>query len=384
MDDQAGAAVAARMRWTGPQRLALGRRLLEHRRERGYQRRMAEALGVSTRWLRELARRAERGTVPAPPGRPRKPEGERAWVREQVARELDAQGTGAGEAAVLRGIQARAAPGTRVSLLLVRQELAREKRRRRARTRQELEAVRESHDVLARDAIWCHDGTHLGRLLGAGEVHGEVVQDRCTLATVGLSVGGPITGEAALALIDRCARERGGWPLALQEDNARIHEAVDRVAAEHRCVVLRSRVHTPTDNPAVEHRNAELKAETGLGAGVLLGDAATARGRLDAARRCLDHGRLRATRGWRTADEMDAMLPRADALVDRDTFYAHATTAMGEAERAVAGASEKCRARQRAFWATLERFGLARTHVGPRPRVRPAPTPFLAGPKEVQ
>jgi hypothetical protein len=124
--------------------------------------------------------------------------------------------------------------------------------------------------------------------------------------------------------------------------------------------------------------------ETGLGKGVVLEDARHARARLIDARRCLDHGRLRATRGWMTAHELDRAITRADALVDRDAFFATATAAMDAAERGLADRDERCLARQRAFWATAERFGLARTHVGPRPRVRPAPTPCSATPKDVE
>jgi hypothetical protein len=94
--------------------------------------------------------------------------------------------------------------------ILVREELAAEKRRRKARTRAELEAVRESHDVLARDTLWGHDGTHLGRLPDGSEIAAEVIKDCSTLATVGLSVGGPLTAEANLALLKQCAEERGG------------------------------------------------------------------------------------------------------------------------------------------------------------------------------
>jgi hypothetical protein len=256
----AGEAGVERMRWTAAQRAALGRKLLERRGERGYQRRMAETLGVSTRWLRELRRRAQSGEEPPPPGRPRKSAIERELVRERVAQELKVQGIGAGEGPVYRALVEEAKrEGRKVSLHLVRQELAAERKRRRAKTSRELEAVRVSHDALARDFLWCHDSTHLGRLPDGQKVEAEVMKDRCTLATVGLSVGGPITGRAAIALIEHGAGERGGWPLAIQEDNAKIHHAVDRAATEHRCVVLRSRVHTPTDNPAVEHHNHELR-----------------------------------------------------------------------------------------------------------------------------
>ena len=58
-----------------------------------------------------------------------------------------------------------------------------------------------------------------------------------------------------------------------------------------------------------------------------------ARERLGAARWTLDHGRLRATKGWRTAAQLAEDLPRADTLVDGEVFYGAACSAMEEAAR---------------------------------------------------
>jgi hypothetical protein len=302
-----------------------------------------------------------------------------------VARELDRQGIGAGEGPIHRalGEEAHRSGAGKVSLHLVREELAAEKRRRRARTREEIERVRESHDVLARDALWCRDGTHLGRLTDGSEVSAEVIEDRGSLSTAGLAVGGPASAESTDALLEETAAERGGWPLAIQEDNAGIYRARDDAMERRRVVVLASRVHRPTDNPAIEHRNRELQEESGLGKGVVLADADEAGERIEPARRRLDD-RRRATRGWMTAAQLDRFLPRADSLVDRDEFYRTACVAMREAEQGLVDRDERCLARQKAFWETMRRFGLARTCVGPRPRVRPAPTPCTAARDRVE
>jgi hypothetical protein len=142
---------------------------------------------------------------------------------------------------------------------------------------------------------------------------------------------------------------------------------------------LRSRIHTPTDNPVAEHKNRELKEESGLGKGVRLADHAEAAASLGPAQRRLDEGRLRASREWKTAAELDRDLPRADALVQRATFYAEARSAMREAVLGLGDPKDIRKAEQDAIWRTLERHGLARRHVGlrrtPCPRLTPvAPT----------
>jgi hypothetical protein len=131
-------------------------------------------------------------------------------------------------------------------------------------------------------------------------------------------------------------------------------------------LLLRSRPKTPTDNPAVEHRNRELKEETGLGRDEVLGGPAEAAARLAPAVKRLDGHRLRASRGWRTAAELDRALPRADLWVDRERLYAAACSAT---ERAVLGLRrirDVRRAEQEAIWSNLETQGLARRHVGRR------------------
>jgi hypothetical protein len=106
--------------------------------------------------------------------------------------------------------------------------------------------------------------------------------------------------------------------------------------------------------------------------------------RAEAARDVLDHGRRRATLGWRTAAEVGATVPRADALVDPAAFHAAACTAMQDAGRGPTTTRAVQRARRDACFATLVAFGVATRHVGPRPRTRPGPTPCSASRTEVE
>ena len=89
----------------------------------------------------------------------------------------------------------------------------------------------------------------------------------------------------------------------------------------------------------------------------------------------LDH-RLRATRGWRTATELDALLVRADALVERVRFYREARAAMRRAVQGLTTARARRKAERAAIWSVLERYGLARVR-------RPEPPELGASKNEI-
>jgi hypothetical protein len=120
------------------------------------------------------------------------------------------------------------------------------------------------------------------------------------------------------------ARERGGLPLVLVTDNGPVYvcATVEDWLAEHGVTHLLSLPHTPRHNPWVERANGELKAETGLGRGVILNDDAEVRARVEAARCRLDAVRLRASLGFRTAAAADAGLTGWYDVSTREHFLA--------------------------------------------------------------
>ena len=370
----AAAGAAPRLRLHPTQARALGERLAMNPRDRHLATTLAAALGVSPSWLRTQRRRAEAGTPVRRPGRPRKTDEERAQVRALVTEARAMRGAGTGGKTIHRALEP-SHPG--LSRMLVEQEVAAQKRDARAERQRAIDEAREGVEVLGRDTVWGEDTAHNGRLRDGSESTRELIRDRATLATVSLAVGPPPTADDVLAGLRRAALERGGWPLVIQVDNASIYLAalVQRELAAQRVVVLRSRVHTPTDNGATERGHAEFKAETGLGKGVVLSGHAEAEERLARARACLDEGRPRASRGDCTAAVLDQIVPRADAVVDRDRFYAHARAAM---QTAVLGIEDKDAARlaeREAIFTTLCEFGLAKRHVGLRPRRGSIPMP---------
>jgi transposase InsO family protein len=327
--------------------LQIGERMLQSRR--GDAAAAARAAGVSKRTLSRWKRRAR--LQEAPPLWGRRPHSEAARARTEVlvTREREKQGkrTGSRPFAVALG---RAVP-----VRLIRRVLSDLKRDERREERRRAAMHRTSHDVLAKDAVWAQDATHLG----SGEL-AEVARDRATTATRGLSLGPAAKAKDIVALLEEMRMRNGGLPLVWQTDNGSAYtsEEVKAYLVLHRVTHLRSRVHTPTDNAAMEHGIGEIKAE--------LGSAAPTAENLSAAVRVLDHGRLRATRGWRTAAQLDAETARADALVERERFYEDVCSAIGKAVQGHTTARARRKAERAAIWSVLEQYGLARVR-GPKP-----------------
>lgn len=83
----------------------------------------------------------------------------------------------------------------------------------------------------------------------------------------------------------------------------------------------------------------------------------------------------RASRGWYTAGQLDRMLPRGDACVDRASFYASARVAMEAGVLRQSDPEAARKAERDAVIQTLCEHGLARRHVGRRSRVGSVPWP---------
>jgi transposase InsO family protein len=303
--------------------------------------------------------------VPNRPGRP----GHGEATRDRVARLVAEQRTIQGRRAGWRPIS-KALPG--VPVRLIQAALSAQKRAERTLERRRRQEARVTREVLARDAIWGEDATGVGRT-GGEPILCEVIRDLATTSTVALSAGAPASAADVIGLLEQARRDRGTLPLVWQTDNGPAYASAELSAylERHRVVHLRSRPRTPTDNPSTERGIGELKAESGLEAGLPLRDRAEASARLEAARATLDRGRRRASRGYRTAAALDVELPRAQNLVGRDAFYAQARSPMGAALLGARTARAARAAQREALWRVLERCGLARRSS---PASRPAAT----------
>jgi len=342
-------------------------------REKGRLRRgelalQARLLGVTERTLRKW--RDQAGASPRM-GRPRHAEETWRAAVVPVARAWQSQGWSAGRPRVLESLKGS---GIAIPATIVR-ELLRElkARRRRYLTRRRVEAQKHVH-VVARDALWSEDATHLGRD-EQGKVEALAVKDVATTTSIAQSIGGAASGEDVLALLKRAKLVRGQLPLVLGMDNgpANRNEPVCSYLAAESVIVLWNVPHTPEHNAPIESYWGELKLELdALGELVpCVPDASATRAHyLHCVPRLahrLNEQRVRPSRGGFTAAQLDRILPHAEDLVQRARFYDTARAAIECAVRGIDDARARRRAEREAILCTLEQFGLVSRTRGRRP-----------------
>jgi hypothetical protein len=374
--------------------------------------RIARLLGVTTRTLsswKALARRQQRGERLPMVGRPAHSAAAREAALERVARVRRCEVGGCGWRTLRAHEELEGVP-TRLVQASLRELKATERREEAERIARERVHV----EVLARDALWSQDGTHLGREQGVA-AEAQPVRDAASTATLSLHVGRAPSGKEVAAILERTAAERGGWPLVWSSDNASVNGSpeVEALLERERVVHLRNVPHVPEHNPWVERGHRELKGESGLGRGSVLagvpqrmtdvrelaqgplrGGADASQGhvctpeagvaeqagplqgwavRLQAAWQRLDGAHVRTSRGGHTALELDRLLPRADDLVDRESFWRDTRSDIERALQGLEGTREQRRVERSTIFAALERAGVVRRTRGGRP---------LAGPNE--
>lgn len=311
---------------------------------------------------RSLSKWIRADAPPRPRGRPKTGAARRAAARTLVLDAWSRQGRSAG----VRPVAAALKGG--VPRWLVRECLRGIKRLHRARRRAHLAARRLSVEVLARDAMWSMDGTHLGRLADGAPLEGQVVRETSTPRILAVEVGVPAVGADVVAILERVAAERGGPPLVLATDNGAAYTCADVETwlARRGVVHLLSLPHTPQHNAWVERTNGELKAETGLGRGVVAGRADAVRAGVESARRRLDDERLRPRLGFRTASAADAASTRWYDVTTRERFLATLCRRIEEALPGLRSDRARRKARREAVFASLEELGLIKRTRGGR------------------
>jgi transposase InsO family protein len=325
-----------------------------------------------------------RGMGARRPGRPRHSREEWIAALRPVARAWRSQGRASGWPSVAEALQQGA--GHAIPQRIVRGWLWLLK----AQHRRYLSRLRESEckhvDVLCRDAVWSQDATHLGRD-EHGKVEAVAVKDVATTTLIESAVGGPTCGDDVLALLVRAKLVRGTLPLVLVDDNGPANRRADVLAwlANEQVIVLWNLPHTPQHNAPIERCFGELKGELEADGVLPVRGAAPSQGHvwpsepgvsrtrerlhesiLRTGRR-LNEKRLRRSRGWRTAAELDRILPRAEDRVQRDCFYEAACAAIEKAVQDIDDARARRRSEREAVLCTLEEFGLVRRSRGRRP-----------------
>jgi len=323
---------------------------------------LAKGINRSVRTLRNWKRRAP-GEPVATPGRPLTPASELKLARERTLEQLNKQGWEVGEEPIWRALEGRV-PRARVRRVLREVKLERRRAaRRHARER------RVSVRVLARDAIWSMDATHLGRTVLGAAVQGEVLRDAASTRSIGLSVGPQATGEEVVALLEQTVRERGGAPLVLQTDNGGAYKS-DAVAVwctKYGVLHLLNLPRTPQHNGASENGMYGLKLNAGLSDRRAVIDVDDACARLESARDRIDTHRLRRTRGWKTAVQADQDNPHWSTLVSRKEVLQKASCALEEGLLHCKGRRAERRAHREAILGTLQHFSVIQRTRGGRP-----------------
>lgn len=311
---------------------------------------------MTTKTLKDWEKASLGGEIPLG-RRPRTPQDRRQalWA---VAREMKKQGR-PGWRPISRALPA-------IPVRLVQEYVAGLKARRRRLENLRLEAHRVQIRVLARNAVLAQDGTHLGRM-GTEAVEAQVVKDPATMKTVQLHVGPPATGRDVLEHLEALEKSRG-LPLVWQTDNGGCYvaEEVQAYLRAKRVVHLRSLPRTPEHNAYAESGIGELKAASRMGRGVVLASVEGAAEHLGRVSRRLDAHRLRASRGWKTSDQLDEAM-NAGYDVDRDGFYATVQERKAEAVQGASSARKARQAEREAVYAVLEEFGLVSRLRGGRP-----------------
>jgi len=275
---------------------------------------------------------------------------------------------------VARELRKQAYPGWRpiaqalnqkISTRLVQHYVSRFKTKRRLRCEQRKERDRIRIEVTAKNALWTQDATHVGRL-GKKAVESQVIKDRGSLKTVRIETGSGFTGADIVRALETAKKSRG-LPLVWMTDNGSTYcdERVSEYLRQEKVIHLRSLPRTPQHNGAAEIAIKEIKHEAMLGKGVSLSNIGDAHARMIRAAIRINENRLRSTKGFKTAQQLDETLP-ASYNFTREQFYTECCLRMNEAVLGERSKRAVRLAEREAVISTLEQFGLVRRNRGGR------------------
>jgi hypothetical protein len=329
---------------------------------------LARLLGVTPRTLRNWRDREGRTGSPGRPPhsaerrRAARVETERVW--QALLRGHD--GSRSARDALLR-------EGIDVPMRLVQESVRALKREAKERLQARIIENRVHVNVLAADAIWAVDQTHLCR-----DPHGETkalaVRESFVGRTLGLSIGPPAEGSDVVRLLEEVALQRGSWPFVIQMDNGSENKnaEVDACLKRARVIVLWNEPRTPQHNPRVERGFGDIKLALGIDKGRQRAEHDTCSPRkgslclrlLDAWQ-VLDANTPRERLDGLTPVELDRIAPRADDRARRDRFYAEVRERLRRIALVPLDARARRKAEREAIWSALQRHELVtRTRGG--------------------
>jgi transposase InsO family protein len=336
----------------------MGRQLAEAGRfVYGEQKRLAEQLGVTTRTLRNW-RRAALYPPERTAGRPAHPMSK--WW--DVARAVRAK---IAELGMVGWRTLYDALGGRWTKYVVQHVLALIKLQKRRKIARRRRRDARHIEVLGAGTLWSLDETHIGRTLDERAVEGHVLKDNGSRDALRTDVGRPATGEDAVDLLEHARQDEGALPLALITDNGAPYKSVTlgEYLERHQVLHIRNLPHTPQHNGACEQLNGELKADSGLGKGVLIECLSDAAATLEASR-CRVNRRPRAVLGGQSADEQHRRTRKEYTAAERKATYEDGCRAMEHAMQGTGNVRARRLAARRAAFAVLEQYGIIKQTRG--------------------
>jgi hypothetical protein len=342
--------------------------LARHRLRHGEQKALARLLRTTPRTLRSWR---DREGASGSPGRPAHARCARqaAWLQTERAWHALPRGHDGWRSVVAYLERA----GVSVPVRLVQECLRELGREARARERERIAERRVHVEVLARDALWALDQTHVMRD-EQGELKALVVREGLVAHTLGISVGPPAAGVDVVRLMRQVAQERKTWPFVLQMDNGSENKNAEVAAClrEARVIALWNEPGTPEHNGRVERTLGSLKRAAGLGqgrrpqaAGTPLERRTSLCARLIAAWKHLDADTPRAALSGLTPVELDRIAPRVEDRASRARFYTDVSEELQQLARAPLSARARRKHEREAIWRALEEYGLVtRTRGG--------------------
>jgi transposase InsO family protein len=320
------------------------------------QKEFAQAVDVVPRTIRNWKKRTRPEDFPKL-GRPAHDERAHRNAFWKVGREYLRQGR-CGAAAIAKALQGS------VPLRLVREYVKRFKECERMRERVRILERRERIEVLTKNAIWVQDSAQVARTPEGEKIESQIIKDRGPCITVGISTGGPTRGTDAIDLLEALRTTRG-LPLVLGSDNGSpfVCKEVEEYLRKHQVIHLRSLPRTPQHNGAAEVGIGEIKRCARIGAAVM-GCVYAAHAEATRAATVLNKNRLRASKGFKTGEQLDETMVVSYHQVERALFYGECSKRIDEIQRSGLKYRAMRMAERDAIYGKLESYGLIKRYRG--------------------
>ncbi|RKY17352.1 MAG: hypothetical protein DRQ55_15985 [Planctomycetota bacterium] len=219
--------------------------------------------------------------------------------------------------------------------------------------------------VLGAGRLWSLDGTHVGRDGRGRALETQDLKDNGSRLLLVADIGGSVSGEEAVALLEAGRQAHGGLPLALLSDNGAPYTSgvFESYLTRERVVHILNLPHTPQHNGACEQIHRELKAEARLGKGVTIGSLPAAADAVHGALKRLNT-RPRGVLGGKSATAQHTATTRRYTPQTREIIHESRRRAMDAALSGTGSHRARRLAARRAALATLERYGIIKQTRG--------------------